>query len=164
MLKKLFSKSNTKLEKIYAPITGNIIPLSEVPDPVFSEKMIGDGIAIIPSSGSIVSPVEGEVIQLYPTKHAIGIKSVEGIEILIHIGLNTVGLNGEGFETCIEVGKHVKLGDNLIHVDLKLLKEKNLDTVTLLVITNISEKKVKINSYASGTVNCGDQLLECEIG
>ncbi|MED3929077.1 PTS glucose transporter subunit IIA, partial [Priestia megaterium] len=108
MFKKLFS-SKTKIKEttILSPISGDILPISEVPDPVFSQKMMGDGFAIEPTEGKVVSPVEGEVVQLFHTKHAIGLKTEAGTEILIHIGLETVEMKGEGFEA------HVKQGDKV---------------------------------------------------
>ena len=87
--------SKTKTEKIIAPITGIVTDLNNVPDPVFSEKMIGEGIAIYPKAGKVVAPADGEIIQLFPTKHAIGILTDKGLEILIHIGLDTVNLKGK---------------------------------------------------------------------
>lgn len=97
---------------------------------------MGDGVAVKPNSGTIVSPVEGELIQLFHTKHAIGIRTLSGLELLIHIGLETVGLNGEGFEAHIKEGDKVKIGDPLITCDLELIEEKAASTVTPIVIMN----------------------------
>ena len=97
-------KKKQKEEVVVAPLTGKVIPLSEVPDPVFAQKMMGDGLGIIPTEGVLVSPVEGKVIQVFSTKHAVGIQSDFGAEILIHIGLETVNMNGEGFETFVKEG------------------------------------------------------------
>ena len=104
MFKKLFGKKEEPIKtvQLLAPITGTALSLDNVPDPVFSEKMMGDGIAIEPSEGIVVSPVDGEIIQVFPTKHAIGIRAKNGTEILIHIGLETVSLKGEGFETHVK--------------------------------------------------------------
>lgn len=161
MLKKLFSKTKTYVEEIHSPLTGKIIDISDVPDPVFSQKMIGDGVAIIPSDGTIFSPVKGEIVQLFPTKHAIGIKSENGLEILIHMGLNTVELKGEGFEAFVKVGQKVQIGDTLIKVDLHLLKEKNIETVTPMVITNLNETVEKLELLEKDTVNNGELILSC---
>lgn len=138
MLKKLFGKKTEKQteETVYAPLTGRLLNLEDVPDPVFSQKMMGDGMAIEPSEGILVSPVEGEIIQLFHTKHAIGIKSQTGIEILLHIGLETVAMNGEGFEAFVKEGDKVKPGDKLITFDLNLIKEKAASTITPIIITN----------------------------
>ncbi|WP_342706606.1 PTS glucose transporter subunit IIA [Alkalibacterium thalassium] len=100
------------------------------------KKMMGDGLGIIPTEGVLVSPVEGKVIQVFPTKHAVGIQSDFGAEILIHIGLETVNMNGEGFETFVKEGDTIKIGQKLITFDLELIDEKATSTVTLVVITN----------------------------
>jgi sugar PTS system EIIA component len=138
MLKKLFGKKTEKQteETVYAPLSGRLLNLEDVPDPVFSQKMMGDGMAIEPSEGILVSPVEGEIIQLFHTKHAIGIKSQTGMEILLHIGLETVAMNGEGFEAFVKEGDKVKPGDKLITFDLNLIKEKAASTITPIIITN----------------------------
>jgi PTS system glucose-specific IIA component len=135
--KKLFGKNEVKTEEILvAPITGKVLPLEEVPDPVFSQKMMGDGIAIEPTEGIVVSPVNGEIVQFFPTKHAIGIKSETGVEVLIHVGLETVGMKGEGFEGLVEVGDKVSVGTPLLNFDIELIKEKAKSIVTPVILTN----------------------------
>ncbi|WNF35206.1 PTS glucose transporter subunit IIA [Bacillaceae bacterium IKA-2] len=137
MLNKLFGKKSKETkETIIAPLTGAVLSLEEVPDPVFSQKMMGDGIAIDPSEGIVVSPVDGEIIQLFHTKHAIGIQSKTGLEILIHIGLETVSMNGECFVAHVKEGDKVRIGDKLITFDLELVKEKAASAITPIVITN----------------------------
>ena len=120
MLKKLFGKKEKdpviKTVAVYSPITGTLALLEDVPDPVFSQKMMGDGVAVTPEIGIAVSPVDGEILQLFPTKHAIGIKAENGAEILIHIGLETVGMNGEGFTAFIKAGDKVKKGDSACRI------------------------------------------------
>lgn len=123
-------------EAIVAPLTGQVIRLEDVPDPTFAEKMIGDGLAIMPTDGTLVSPIEGEIVQLFPTKHAIGLQGKSGLEILIHIGLETVSLGGEGFEAHVKQGDQVKVGDPLITFDLDFIKEKAASHVTPIIITN----------------------------
>ncbi|WP_019377379.1 PTS system trehalose-specific EIIBC component [Virgibacillus halodenitrificans] len=124
---------------IIAPLSGRVLALEEVPDPTFSERMMGEGLAILPEAGEVVSPVEGEIIQVFPTKHAIGILSHTGVEILIHIGLETVALNGEGFEAHVQQGDKVKVGDKLLTFDLSFIKEKAASPITPVIITNSSE-------------------------
>ncbi|MEW9669418.1 PTS glucose transporter subunit IIA [Ammoniphilus sp. 3BR4] len=137
MLAKLFGKKEKKKEEILvAPLTGKVVNMEEVPDPVFSQLMMGDGVAIEPTEGKVVSPVNGEVIQFFHTKHAIGLLSDTGIEVLIHVGLDTVNMQGEGFEGHVQVGDQVKAGDLLISFDLNLIKEKAKSTITPIVITN----------------------------
>ncbi|ANC79093.1 MAG: PTS sugar transporter subunit IIA [Bacillota bacterium] len=137
MFNKLFGKKEVKKEEtLIAPLTGKIVNIEEVPDPTFAQKMMGDGIAIEPTEGVVVSPVDGEIVQFFHTKHAIGIQSEAGAEILIHVGLETVSMNGEGFEGHVNVGDKVKAGDKLLSFDLELIKEKAASTVTPIVITN----------------------------
>ncbi|OIU71327.1 PTS sugar transporter subunit IIA [Rossellomorea aquimaris] len=138
MLKKLFGKKEEAPKTVVAsaPLTGTVKSLEEVPDPVFSQKMMGDGIAIDPSEGKVVSPVDGEIMQLFPTKHAVGIKAKNGAELLIHIGLETVSMNGEGFEAHVSEGSKVSKGDALITFDLDLVKEKAKSTITPIILTN----------------------------
>ncbi|PPA71195.1 PTS sugar transporter subunit IIA [Jeotgalibacillus proteolyticus] len=138
MLKKLFGKKEETPSEIsvYAPLNGKLLTLDEVPDPVFSQKMMGDGIAIEPVDGKVVSPVDGEIVQVFPTKHAIGIKAKNGAELLIHIGLETVSMQGEGFETHVAEGSKVNVGDALVTFDLELVKEKAKSIITPVIITN----------------------------
>ncbi|PFD95842.1 PTS glucose transporter subunit IIA [Bacillus cereus] len=137
MFKKLFGLgSKTNAETIVAPLTGEVKNIEEVPDPVFAGRMMGDGVAIVPTEGVVVSPVDGEIVQLFHTKHAVGIKAKNGTEILIHVGLETVKMEGEGFEAHVSEGQAVKAGDKLISFDLELIREKAKSTITPIVITN----------------------------
>ncbi|QVY60056.1 PTS sugar transporter subunit IIA [Cytobacillus gottheilii] len=140
MFKKLFGKKEeVKSVDILAPLSGAAVSLDTVPDPVFAEKMMGDGIAIEPTEGVVVSPVKGEVLQVFPTKHAIGLKAENGAEILIHIGLETVSMNGEGFEAHVSEGSKVEVGDQLVTFDMNLVKEKAKSTITPVIITNTDQ-------------------------
>lgn len=122
MFKKIFGKKET-VESLLAPITGKVVEIEDVPDEMFNQKMLGDGIAIEPTEGVAVSPIEGEVVQLFPSKHAVGIRGNSGLEILIHIGLETVSLNGKGFEAHVQQGDKVKAGDKLISFDIDYIRE-----------------------------------------
>jgi sugar PTS system EIIA component len=133
----LFKKNKAHSLMVIPPIRGKIIDISEVPDAVFSEKMLGDGVAIYPIEGIVISPIAGEVIHVMDTKHAIGLKSKNGIEILIHVGLDTVDMKGEGFEVLVSEGDRVKVGDILLTFDLDKVKEKAKSTITPIVITNM---------------------------
>ena len=106
-----------KCSKILSPMTGEAVGLGEVPDPVFSQKIIGDGMAVIPSEGKLLSPVDGEIVSVADTKHAFGLRTAEGLELLIHMGLETVHLNGECFQVFVKPGDQVKAGDLLAEVD-----------------------------------------------
>jgi sugar PTS system EIIA component len=137
MFKKWFGKKEKPThEDVVAPLAGTIKPLEEVPDPVFSQKMMGDGIAIEPTEGEVVAPVNGEVVQVFPTKHAVGLRSEAGVELLIHVGLETVSMNGEGFTAHVAAGDRVKVGQRLLTVDLDLVKQKVKSTITPIIVTN----------------------------
>lgn len=136
---KVVNNNSSFEEDIINPIEGEIIPITEVPDQVFSGKMMGDGFAIVPSEGTVVSPVDGEIVNVFPTKHAIGILSNGGKEILIHIGIDTVKLNGEGFEVLVSQGDKVTKGQQLIKIDLHYIRENAPSTITPVVFTNLSE-------------------------
>lgn len=118
------SESLVKKEVIVSPLTGEVKLLSEVDDPVFSSETMGKGIAIEPTIGEVSSPVNGTVATIFPTKHAIGIISEEGVEILIHIGINTVQLEGKHFTQIVEEGAKVKQGDLLVKFDIEKIKEE----------------------------------------
>lgn len=139
MFKKMFKKE--KDETIFAHATGTFVALSEVPDPVFSQKMMGEGIAIKPVDGTVVAPADGEIIQLADTKHAFGIRTELGQEILVHIGLETVALKGEGFEVLTTMGAKVKKGDPLIKADLDFIEKNASSTIIPMVVTNSAEDK-----------------------
>jgi glucose PTS system EIICBA or EIICB component len=129
----------TEDEGFMAPIKGELKPITEVPDQVFAGKMMGDGFAIVPSEGTIVSPVNGKIVNLFPTKHAIGILSDTGREILIHVGIDTVNLKGQGFETLVSENDIVEQGQPLLKVDLDYIKEHATSTITPIVFTNLAE-------------------------
>ncbi len=130
----LFSKK--KELDLYAPITGELIDITEVKDQVFSQKILGDGVAIEPKEGVLFAPFDCEVVQLFHTLHAIGLKAKD-VEILVHIGMDTVELNGEGFKGFVNEGDHVKKGQKLIEFDIDYIKSKGKEATTPIVITNM---------------------------
>lgn len=131
---------NEQEEDIFtAPITGEIHPITDVPDQVFSGKMMGDGFAILPSEGVVVSPIKGEVLNVFPTKHAIGLRSDGGREILIHFGIDTVSLKGEGFTAFVSEGDSVEPGQKLLEVDLEAVGAKVPSLMTPIIFTNLNE-------------------------
>ncbi|MEH7085962.1 glucose-specific PTS transporter subunit IIBC [Neobacillus drentensis] len=133
-------------EVFAAPLKGEIKPITEVPDQVFAGKMMGDGFAIVPAEGTVVSPVNGKIVNLFPTKHAIGILSDTGREILIHVGIDTVNLKGQGFETLVAEDDIIEQGQPLLKVDLNYIKEHATSTITPIVFTNLAEgEKVVLN-------------------
>jgi PTS system glucose-specific IIA component len=131
----IFKKQNSIV--IYAPMSGKTIDLTQLKDPVFAEKMVGDGIAIKPSENTVLSPVKGTIIQVFPTKHAVGIKTNEGLEILIHLGIDTVELKGEGFKAFVKAGDEVNIGDKLLEMDLDIIQQKGKYIDTPVLITNM---------------------------
>lgn len=146
---------------VYAPMTGTVKDLSEVADEVFSSGMLGKGIAIEPTNGQVNSPVDGIITTVFPTKHAIGVTSDEGVEILIHIGMDTVEMNGEGFESFVKQNERVKKGDLMIRVDLDKIKAAGLSSITPVVVTNSTTYK-DISIVASNKVDKGQVLLTIE--
>ncbi len=156
----LFSRN--KFILVTVPMTGNIVEITQVKDEVFSGKMVGDGIAIEPREGIVVSPVEGEIIQVFPTNHALGIRTREGLEILLHIGLDTVELKGKGFNSYVKSGDRVKVGDMLLEVDLDFIRESGKSTISPVIITNMDI--VKSISTNTGNVNRGkDNIMDIVI-
>ncbi|MBP1971105.1 PTS system D-glucosamine-specific IIC component [Virgibacillus natechei] len=131
-------------DTIVSPIQGKIVPITEVPDDVFAGKMMGDGFAVIPEEGLVVSPVNGKIVNVFPTKHAIGIQSEGGKEILIHVGIETVKLEGKGFEVFVDEGDTVKAGQPLLQADLDYIQANAASTITPIVFTNLSESQVKL--------------------
>lgn len=143
---------------IYSPIKGKLMPITEVPDEVFAGKMMGDGFAIEPTDGTVVAPADAKVMNVFPTKHAIGLETKDGREILIHFGIDTVNLKGEGFEVLVEQGDEVKQGQELMKADLDYIAKHAKSTITPIVFTNLQDgEKVKIEK--SGSVDHGEENI-----
>ncbi|HEI7553418.1 TPA: PTS transporter subunit IIABC [Staphylococcus aureus] len=147
---------------VHAPLTGEVTPLSEVPDQVFSEKMMGDGIAIKPSQGEVRAPFNGKIQMIFPTKHAIGLVSDSGLELLIHIGLDTVKLNGDGFTLHVEEGQEVKQGDLLINFDLDYIRNHAKSDITPIIVTQGNITNLDFKQGEHGNISFGDQLFEAK--
>nr|WP_243385407.1 glucose-specific PTS transporter subunit IIBC [Bacillus kexueae] len=141
-----------------APLTGEILSITDVPDQVFSQKMMGDGIAIKPTDSTVVSPVDGKIVNVFPTKHAIGIQSTSGHEILIHIGIDTVNLKGEGFNVLVSEGQEVKKGDKLVEVDLDYIAKNATSTITPIVFTNLNEGEA-VTIVEKGNITAGQSNI-----
>lgn len=149
-------------EKVYAPVSGELVALNQVPDPVFAKGMMGEGFAIKPLEGLFVAPVDGEIIQLGETRHAYGIRTSLGEEILVHIGLDTVNMKGEGFTAYVKEGDHVQAGDKIISADLSLIRQKALSDLVMIVVTNSIENRFDFDWAELGQVTQGKTLLfEC---
>ena len=147
-------EQEVKKEQIVPLTNGELVNISQVPDEVFSSKMMGDGFAMKTSDGIIVSPVEGTIVTVFPTKHAVTINSVDGREVLIHLGVDTVSLKGEGFETFVEENQKVKVGDKLVKMDVEFIEKNAKSSMPIVVFTNLSEgESVKL---VEGTVKAGE--------
>lgn len=145
--------------KIYAPVSGKIMSLSEVNDGVFSSGVMGKGIAIVPSDGHFVSPVKGIVEMVFDTKHAIGLKTDTGLEILIHIGLDTVKLEGKPFNVLVKTGDKVDVGMPLVNVNLNEVKSNGLEITTPIIFTNLNNKN-ELKEHYSSSIDSGDLMME----
>ena len=141
---------------IYSVLDGELISVEQVEDPVFSERMLGDGIGILPASDELCSPIDGIITMIFPTKHAIGIKGVEGTELLIHIGIDTVELKGKPFTALAKIGARVSVEEPLMKVDFGLIRDKGYDVTTFVLVTN---RKLRIKKKM-GKIKVGDFILE----
>lgn len=144
---------------VWAPLDGRVVPLSAVEDSVFSTGFVGDGVAMRPTSTTVKSPVNGVVIVTFPTKHAIGIKTKSGLEVLVHIGLDTVKLRGEGFTCHVEKGDKVEVGDSLITFDPKVIEAAGYPLTTPVIITNIRKMDGQVVVVAADYVKAGNGLF-----
>lgn len=144
---------------IGSPVTGKLVPISEVKDPTFAEEIMGEGAAVIPEDNLFVSPVNGTVQMVFDTRHAVGFVSEEGAEVLIHVGLDTVSLNGKYFEALVKAGDKVKVGTPVLKVDLDGIKKAGYDTVTPVIVTNSKEYK-EITAKKEGTVKKSEFIIK----
>lgn len=153
----IFNKFNKKKgsavapEELTAAVSGRVIDISAVKDDVFSQKMMGDGIAIIPDSLEIVAPSSGSITSVYPTGHAVNMHLDIGINIIIHIGIDTVELKGEGFALRVKEGQKVSRGDTLVKINKKLLLNSTVDMTTLVIFPELKERNIEKNSVDNVT-------------
>ena len=158
-LRKILSKENQKAcFTLASPVEGEVISLSQVSDPTFAQEMLGTGVAILPEKGRIVSPVNGTVVQVFDTGHAITLVSDEGVEVLIHIGLDTVELKGAPFTKIAKDGQSVAIGDLLIEFDEKAIIAAGYETVTPVVICNSGDYQ-QFEGTSESLVKEGDKLI-----
>ena len=148
-----------KTAQLVSPLAGQVKPLSQATDPVFSSGVMGQGVVIEPSQGELVSPVNGTVTVLFPTKHAVGIVSEEGVELLMHIGMDTVSLDGKGFEAHVEQGDKVVVGQQLISFDMDVIKEAGLVTETPVIITNQDDFQADVEGDLPRDIKRGEVLM-----
>ena len=146
------------VEGIASPLTGRVVALTDVPDAAFASEALGKGAAIEPTIGEVVSPVNGKVVTVFPTGHAIGLQTEAGAEILIHIGLDTVNLDGKGFNVLVDADEEVTVGQKLVEFDIDLIKEAGYSTITPVVVTNTANYN-NVSASELETVNAGDELI-----
>ena len=154
-----FKKKKKNTADAYAK--GKFVPITEVPDPIFSEKMMGDGVAILVEGDTIYSPVDAKITMIAPTFHAIGLTLDSGMELLIHIGLETVALNGDGFTPLVKANDTVTKGTPLMKIDLETMKKNNLELYTPLIVLNYQDHPFT-DIHKSEEVNVGDPLIQID--
>ena len=156
------SERNNRHVMIESPMTGTVIPLAKVPDEAFAGKMMGDGAAIIPEDGTVRAPADGTVTFVFPTKHAVGFRTDEGYELLVHVGIDTVSLCGDGFESFVRDGDRVHAGDRLLNVELQKIKDRVPSLASPVLFTDLPEN-MELCILKQGRVRAGEPLMELRI-
>ena len=155
----IFKKKEKTIVTIYSPINGKVIELKEVPDEAFAQKMVGDGCAIEPDKGIICSPIEGQLMNIFPTNHAIILETIDGLEMIVHFGIDTVKLDGKGFQKLREPGP-IKVGDEIVKYNLDEIKDGVPSTKSPIIINNM-EKVEKIEVLSLGKiVKIGEPIMK----
>ena len=155
----IFKKKEKTIVTIYSPMNGKVIELKEVPDEAFAQKMVGDGCAIEPDKGIICSPIDGQLMNIFPTNHAIIFETIDGLEMIVHFGIDTVKLDGKGFQKLREPGP-IKIGDEIIKYDLDDIKDGVPSTRSPIIINNM-EKVEKIEILSLGkVVKIGEPIMK----
>lgn len=157
-LKKMFEK-NAKTISLKAVEDGRTIPMEEVNDQTFAQELLGPGIAIVPSNGTVVSPINGTIATVMDTKHAVCIQGEDGLELIVHAGLDTVELNGKYYQTYKEIGDQVKAGDVLLEFDLEEITKAGYDVTTPIVITNLGDYKIT-KCLTGQQVKAGEEVIQ----
>ena len=155
----IFKKKEKIIVTIYSPINGKVIELKEVPDEAFAQKMVGDGCAIEPDKGVICSPIDGQLMNVFPTNHAIIFETIDGLEMIVHFGIDTVKLDGKGFQKLREPGP-IKVGDEIVKYNLDEIKDNVPSTRSPIIINNM-EKVEKIEVLSLGKiVKIGEPIMK----
>jgi len=154
----MFGFFKRKAREIKSPVDGMVVALESVKDDVFSQKMVGDGVAVIPMSEIFTAPIDGVVVKIFPTNHAYSIKSDKDLTVMVHIGLDTVELEGRGFERLVNEGDTVSCGDSIIRTDLAYLRQHAKDIITPVIISDESDVKKIEKKYT--IVKSGDSIME----
>ena len=157
-LKKMFEK-NANTISLKAVEDGRTIPMDEVNDQTFAQELLGPGIAIVPSNGTVVSPIDGTIATVMDTKHAVCIQGEDGLELIVHAGLDTVELNGKYYQTYKEIGDQVKAGDVLLEFDLEEITKAGYDVTTPIVITNLGDYKIT-KCLTGQQVKAGEEVIQ----
>ena len=157
-LKKMFER-NAKIISLKAVEDGRTIPMDEVNDQTFAQELLGPGIAIVPSNGTVVSPINGTISTVMDTKHAVCIQGEDGLELIVHAGLDTVELNGKYYQTYKEIGDQVKAGDVLLEFDLEEITKAGYDVTTPIVITNLGDYKIT-KCLTGQQVKAGEEVIQ----
>ncbi len=152
-------KIETEKDTVYSPIKGKVIPLSEVKDETFAGEVLGKGIGIEPAEGKVYAPFDGEITTLFDTKHAVGLSNEDGLEILIHVGINTVELDGKGYTAHVAEGDKVSCGDLLLTVDLDAIRKAGYDTTTPVIVTN-SDDYSEVNALKVGDASVSEAVIK----
>jgi len=154
----MFGFLKRKIRDLNSPVDGQVVALESVPDEVFSQRMVGDGVAIIPLSNLFTAPIDGVITKIFSTNHAYSIKSNKDLEVMVHIGLDTVALEGKGFTSIANEGDTVKAGDVIIEVDLDYIREHAKDIITPIIITD--ESDIKSIEKKLAIVKSQDKIME----
>ena len=157
-LKKMFEK-NAKTISLKAVEDGRTIPMDEVNDQTFAQELLGPGIAIVPSNGTVIAPINGTIATVMDTKHAVCIQGEDGLELIVHAGLDTVELNGKYYQTYKEIGDQVKAGDVLLEFDLEEITKAGYDVTTPIVITNLGDYKIT-KCLTGQQVKAGEEVIQ----
>lgn len=156
-----FLKNKQLTTKLVAPVKGKLIPITSVKDDVFSQKMVGDGFAVIPTSDEVAAPASGIISSIFPTKHALGITTASGLEIMLHLGLDTVELNGSPFNITATAGQKVHAGDSLGTMSIKNILDNQFDPTVMVVVTNM-DRVAAIPIVTAENVDAGESVMDVE--
>lgn len=157
-----FKKKEESSYVLGSPVKGKTVPLSEVSDPTFGEGMLGQGVAILPAEGKFYAPADGEISMVFDTLHAVSMVSDDGVEILVHVGLDTVSMKGDGFEGHVKAGDKVKKGDLMLTVDLDKVKAAGYDTITPVVVCN-TDDYASVEGIVGNEVVPGDDAVKIKL-
>lgn len=152
--KKRNKQQNMTIDKIInTPVEGDVVPIEQVPDDVFAKKMMGDGFAVQPQNGDIYAPISGKISFIADTKHGIGITTDNGMELIIHLGIDTVSLNGKPFDIKVTEGQHINKDQKVGHMDIPMIKNASLNPIVIVAFTNLNDNfKIKSKNYGNGMI------------